>query len=290
MAKVLLKKSSVGDNAPGTGDLEYGELAINYADGRLYYKNSSNQIKNFVDSDILLASYLRSVWDDKTPEIGGNLEINSYRITNDTYGTGSYMGLQEYYTGDSDQFQQAVFASRQDVNILVNTNGGGVGGSFLVRAGDSDVSNCITIFSVEETNGLITAYGNINFDSASKITNLAYPSAFADAANKGYVDNQDALKVSKSGDTMSGDLNMGTNRITSLSSPALFNDAATKQYVDDTVAAGVGTVEYPVGNYGLVDSAGAIDAFGVFISIEAYDHMDPSGSLVSIDHGTDSSI
>lgn len=52
MAKVLLKKSSVGDNTPGTGDLEYGEVAINYADGRLYYKNSSNEIKNFVDSDL----------------------------------------------------------------------------------------------------------------------------------------------------------------------------------------------------------------------------------------------
>lgn len=53
MAKVLLKKSSVSANAPGTGDLEYGELALNYADGRLYYKNSSNQIKGFVDSDAI---------------------------------------------------------------------------------------------------------------------------------------------------------------------------------------------------------------------------------------------
>jgi hypothetical protein len=53
MAKVLLKKSSVSSNAPGTGDLEYGEVALNYADGRLYYKNSSNIIKNFVDSDLI---------------------------------------------------------------------------------------------------------------------------------------------------------------------------------------------------------------------------------------------
>lgn len=51
MAKVLLKKSSVGSNAPGTSDIEYGELALNYADGRLYFKNSSNQIKSFVDND-----------------------------------------------------------------------------------------------------------------------------------------------------------------------------------------------------------------------------------------------
>lgn len=287
MTKVLLKKSSVGDNAPGTGDLEYGEVAINYADGRLYYKNSSNQIKNFIDSDVLDATYIRSVSDDPSPELAANLEIDSHRITNATYGPGSYIGLQEYYTGDS--AQQAVIASREDVNIIVDTNNGSITGSFNILHGDSDVNLATTIFSVEET-GNITAYGGINFDSSSSITNLAYPSAFGDAANKGYVDNQDALKVSKSGDTMSGDLNMGTNRITSLSSPALFNDAATKQYVDDTVAAGVGTVEYPVGDYGLVDSAGAIDAFGVFISIEAYDHMDPSGSLVTVDHGTDSSI
>lgn len=53
MAKVLLKKSSVSSNAPGSGDLEYGEVALNYADGKLYYKNSSNVIKNFVDSDLI---------------------------------------------------------------------------------------------------------------------------------------------------------------------------------------------------------------------------------------------
>ena len=55
MAKVLLKKSSVSSNAPGTGDVDYGEVAINYADGRLYYKNSSNVIKNFIDSDLIIA-------------------------------------------------------------------------------------------------------------------------------------------------------------------------------------------------------------------------------------------
>lgn len=52
-ATIKLKKSSVSSNAPGTGDLQYGEVAINYADGRLYYKNSSNVIKNFIDSDLI---------------------------------------------------------------------------------------------------------------------------------------------------------------------------------------------------------------------------------------------
>ena len=49
--KLILKKSSVVGRIPSAGDLEYGEMAINYADGRLYYKNSSNQIRSFLDSD-----------------------------------------------------------------------------------------------------------------------------------------------------------------------------------------------------------------------------------------------
>ena len=45
--KFLLKKSSVAGRVPTTADLEYGELALNYADGKLYYKTSSNDIDSF---------------------------------------------------------------------------------------------------------------------------------------------------------------------------------------------------------------------------------------------------
>ena len=48
--KVLLKRSSVIGRVPTTGDLDYGELAINFADGKIYYKNASNQIVAFIDS------------------------------------------------------------------------------------------------------------------------------------------------------------------------------------------------------------------------------------------------
>lgn len=50
---IKLKKSSVGGKAPTTGDIGFGELAINYADGKIYYKNSSNEIKYFIDSDLI---------------------------------------------------------------------------------------------------------------------------------------------------------------------------------------------------------------------------------------------
>ena len=58
MAKLLLKKSSVDGNAAGTSDIDYGELAINYRNGRLFYKDNSNNIDNFIDSDLINAKYL----------------------------------------------------------------------------------------------------------------------------------------------------------------------------------------------------------------------------------------
>jgi hypothetical protein len=50
MVDIKLKKSSVVGRVPGSSDLAYGELAINYADGRLFYKDASNVIKAFIDS------------------------------------------------------------------------------------------------------------------------------------------------------------------------------------------------------------------------------------------------
>ena len=44
MSKIIHKKSSVVGRVPTTSDLDYGELAINYADGILYYKTSTNTI------------------------------------------------------------------------------------------------------------------------------------------------------------------------------------------------------------------------------------------------------
>jgi len=39
-SKIILKKSVTAAKAPVVGDLDYGELALNYYDGKLYYKKS----------------------------------------------------------------------------------------------------------------------------------------------------------------------------------------------------------------------------------------------------------
>jgi hypothetical protein len=60
--KVLLKKSSVQAKVPLSTDLSYGELALNYADGKLYFKDSNNNIKSFTeDSSVVTLAGTQSL-------------------------------------------------------------------------------------------------------------------------------------------------------------------------------------------------------------------------------------
>ena len=91
------------------------------------------------------------------------------------------------------------------------------------------------------TTGNVTVGGSLTVTSIidmtnDKITNLATPTNTGDAATKGYVDTQDALKLSLTGGTMSGAIAMGTNKITGLGTPTDSADAATKNYVDTAVS------------------------------------------------------
>lgn len=59
--QVLLKKSAVAAKVPQASDLAYGEVAINYADGKLYFKDSSNNVKSFVSSAADLLTLIKTV-------------------------------------------------------------------------------------------------------------------------------------------------------------------------------------------------------------------------------------
>jgi hypothetical protein len=48
--KIILKKSSVADKVPLPGDLDFGELALNYRDGWLYYKDVNGNVQILNDA------------------------------------------------------------------------------------------------------------------------------------------------------------------------------------------------------------------------------------------------
>ncbi len=55
---VKLKRSGTANAVPVANSLEYGELAINYTDGILFYKDASNTVISFNITDAIASSNL----------------------------------------------------------------------------------------------------------------------------------------------------------------------------------------------------------------------------------------
>ncbi len=108
------------------------------------------------------------------------------------------------------------------------------------------------------------AVGSDDWDATNqKLTNLADPTEAQDAATKNYVDTQDALQVTKTGDSMSGALAMGSNKITGLGTPTLTDDAATKTYVDAKVSQVSSSATSPPTKWVFTGTAGANTTYSV---------------------------
>ena len=79
-----------------------------------------------------------------------------------------------------------------------------------------------------------------NYDMQNKkLTNAAEGTNSNDVVNKKQMDDELAKKVNKSGDTLSGVLNMGNNKITGLANPTLSSDAISKSYLESKTPFGV---------------------------------------------------
>jgi hypothetical protein len=53
---VLLKKSNTANAVPGAGDLQFGELAINYTDGNLFFKDNSGNVQTIASKKFITVS------------------------------------------------------------------------------------------------------------------------------------------------------------------------------------------------------------------------------------------
>ena len=99
---------------------------------------------------------------------------------------------------------------------------------------DTDAARKTYIDNAITTEATTRSTADSNLSDA--ISDEATARAAGDTANSDYTDTEVAKKVSKSGDTMSGNLNMATKKVTGLGAPSAGTDAATKTYVDTLVS------------------------------------------------------
>jgi hypothetical protein len=70
---ILIKRSATANSVPASGNLALGELAINYTDGNLFYKNAAGTVS-------VIAS-------DKFVSVSGNIDGANLNISNKIYSS-----------------------------------------------------------------------------------------------------------------------------------------------------------------------------------------------------------
>jgi len=151
--KVLLKKSSTVAKVPVVGDLDYGELALNYADGKLYYKTSGNAIDTF-------------------PSLSATATL-----TNKTLSSATLTGTLTAGGGVGTN-GQVLASTGSGVQWVDQTGGGGSSNSFTTIAVDGQSS--VLADSTADTltivaGGVLSITTNATTDTITITTNKSFP-------------------------------------------------------------------------------------------------------------------
>ena len=188
--KVLLKRSSQTGRVPAAGDLDYGELAINFADGKIYYKDNTNTIKAFVDS-----ARVQSIAD--AVEVVAQAQLDSGEVTSlvdsayvqarvplsylESLIDSAYVQARQiYYTGfDSD------FDARLAIKTTDNLTEGSTNLYYTKARVDSDIA-----LSLNDSGNVVNiTISNTIYDTVDS----AYVNARVNAAN--YLDSAEAIQL-----------------------------------------------------------------------------------------------
>ena len=166
MTSIKLKKSSVAGKVPVDSDLAHGELAINFQDGKLFYKDASNNIKSFIDSaavDSLITT--RQGLDSAGVKSVHFADNESLTFGNDSdlkiFHNGSHSIIDETGTGQL-IIRTSQFLARNPSNVEMFNAGSG-GGVNLYTAGNK---------KLETTSTGVIVTGTINADSATTSENI----------------------------------------------------------------------------------------------------------------------
>ncbi len=130
---VLIKRSSVANSVPLTGNLQPGELAINYNDGNLFYKNTSNVVT------VIASNKFVSVSGNVT---GGNIITSGAVSTSGIVGTGTvdFVSSGNISLGNVGN----IHISGGSAGYVLSTNGSG-NLSWVAQTGGGGAASVITV-------------------------------------------------------------------------------------------------------------------------------------------------
>jgi hypothetical protein len=159
MSKIVFKKSSVANKSPLVADLDYGELAINYVDGKLYFKNASNVIKGFSADDAVKTLTNTTL---TSPTINGGALSGTFSgaisLSDTTAATSTTTGALKIAGGLG--VAGTVYADK--VVVTNNGNGSNIQIGDDVWLGDVNQSNTLGLRGAQDSTKAYIVFGSSN--------------------------------------------------------------------------------------------------------------------------------
>ena len=242
---IKLKKSSVPEKVPQPSDLEHGELALNFADGKLYFKNSDNEIESFLAGSASAFGTLKSFLfiatqgQDTFTGLDNSSETLSYNPDYvDVYVNGIRLNKQDYIASDGETVilntpvtlnDEVAITTTEITSAAVNgtttrqtftataaqttfaITGGYDSGFIDVYLNGVKLVNAVDVDVTSGTEIVLTTGAN----SGDVVDVIAYGAfVLANTYTQAEVDGFLSGKVAKSGDTMTGVLTLPANGLT----------------------------------------------------------------------------
>jgi len=126
--RVLLKRSGVANAAPAAGNLEYGELALNYNDGNLFFKDASNVVTILASTQFV--------------DVTGNVESGEFFIGNGSQLSGINSFSTVAVSGESDVIASGLGATLTFVSgsgITISTDASNNSVTFAAASADTPI-------------------------------------------------------------------------------------------------------------------------------------------------------
>jgi hypothetical protein len=224
---IVLYASGTATNTPSSGNLANGELAINYADGKLFYKDSSGVVQVLATKGgVGTSSTTQVLYNSSGLTVGSaNLTFdgNSLTLGNGTYSTTSKLNGSSSGSGGGTALY---FQNTGTTNFAIGNYSTIIGGAYNIDAtyylGTANnhlfYTNTTEKMRIDSSGNLLVGVTSASYSSANRgVVNIGGSSggllALTSSTNKSYLfQSGDALSIEN--DTTTGSIIFGTNAST----------------------------------------------------------------------------